>query len=1014
MIERSIKFFVRYPILAILCVIILFIAGIVAYRGLTTDLLPPFDFPVINVIVDYPGASPEETEILVAEPIERALSEILNIRRVRSISVTGLTRISAEFDWGTDVNFARQQVIGKVAEIRGKLPKEAGPPVLETMESSIAEILGFTVETNETIDDSRNFVQYKIVNRLRGIPGISKIILMGRHRIFRVTIDPLKLTEYKLTIQDIKTALKNQNLSDSGGWISRGYQEYPVSILGRVRDIEDLKHLFIDVRAGVPIYLKDVAAVSYTYKADEEERSIVTSDGKDAVAFFIQKHPQADTIKIANRVYQTLEEIKERLPQGVKIRNFYDQSQLVRESIRTLRFSILVGVFLAVFSLFFFLGHLRNTLTIALVVPLSVIGTFILMRFFKIGLNMMSLGGLAVGIGMLVDCAIVVVESIFRHARGEENLFMASRAGAREVFIPCMTGTFTTIAVFLPLLLLPGLTGKLFAPWSLIVCFSLLISLILAFTLIPTLSVKMLVIPRKIGKRGRFQDSLTTRYKQLLKFSLRHKGSIFIITALAFCLSLFLFAFMRKDFLPRFEEGSILVEYVMPPEVSLKKSNQMARRLERMLLELPEIEMVFRRTGHPVGTEQLEDINVGELVVKLVPFKERKRSTREIISELRSQTEEIPATIIFFTQPLTEKINESLEGISGFLGIKVYGNNLEMLEKIRAEIVEKMESIKGICDLRSRVSLELPQLCIKIDREKVSRFNLPVSEVIDTVKVAVKGEAVTTVRRNQREIDIFMHYEEDFGKDVDGLRELILYSLTGAQVPLKTVADISIKAGASRIERENLHRLAVIESDIKGESLGKVMSEIRKKLKGLSLPEAFSIEYSGRYKEQRDASFNLIMIMLFAFTLVFMILYLQFKKLTHSLLALLAIPLSMIGAFLALWITKQNLNASSAIGLVVLLGIVVNDAILLIDCINRLRKEGLVKEEAIVKAGQVRLRPIVMTTVTTLFGLLPLAIEFGPGTEILRPLAIAIMGGLIASTFFTLIVIPIIYNETSC
>lgn len=981
--------------------------GLAAVRSLRVDLFPPLNFPILNVITELPSYSSLEMERQVTVPLESAAGGVLGVTRLRSTSATGISMVSVEFAWGTDMLVARQLLMEALAAARAQMPSGA-EPVIENLSASLSEIEGYSLQGGEDPVALRDLALYGLKPRLQRIPGVYKVIVVGgKTQEFTVRPNPYLLVKYDLTLDDLKSALAANNILASPGVANARAQELVLHTNGQFADADEIAQTVVVVKAGVPVRIKDVARVNKGYGY---ERGDASERGAPAVLISVLKQPQFDTGAVADAVKKEIDAFAATLPAGDTVRNYYDQARLVRDSIGSVTESVWIGGVLVVLVLGLFLRDWRTTLIAALSIPLSVLAALVALGALGVGLNIMSLGGLAIGTGIIVDDAIVVLENIFRWRTTEElrrgrtpaEIVVAATA---EVIKPVVVSTAANIAIFAPMVYVAGFAGRLFAPVSLTVTFALLASLVVALTVIPLLAARWLSADGRGAAHEADDDALHRGYGRLLDAVLSRRGAVLAAGAVLIALTPFAFRRLDTEFLPALDEGALLLQTVMPAGTSLAESKRLNLKLEKWAQGLPGVETVVRRTGHAPGAEDTDNVNHSDVMLKLAPKGARKVPLETLVAALQERTNKLPSMVVNYLMPLADKINDALGGVPADVGVDLYGPDLDVLHENAERLVKSMESIRGLTDLRPPTDQPVPSLEIAIDKKEAGRLGVSEAAIHQTLSAYAAGVAATSIRQVQKEIAVTLRFAPP-GQDLDleAIGSLPLRTAGGSVVPLEQVAKISFGGIPSEIRHDHLARKLTVTANVKGRNAA--AADIAAAVKALGLPKGYDWDFSGKYKTEQGALSNLAGVLGLAVLVVAVILWLEFRSITGVLLILLTLPLAAIGAVVSLGAAHQTVNVSSMIGAVMLVGIVVRNGIILLDCAEGHRAAGLPVAEAVRKAALQRARPILMTATVTVLGLVPLAAGWGTGAELQRPLAVAVIGGLAASTLLTLLLLP--------
>jgi multidrug efflux pump subunit AcrB len=1049
-----------YLVIALLCV-----AGLYAVFQLPSSIYPEVEFPRIIIVAEGIQLEPRNMVTAVARPLEDAVSSLqgVQIARVTSRSVRGSSEVSVQFAPSTNMELALQLVQAKVGEVQPSLP--AGLEIdVQRLTPSIFPIVSYNV-TGAPPAVLRDLATYTIRPRLARLPGVAQVrVEGGEAREIEVIVAPERLAANHLTVGQIEDSIAQTSAVTSVGRVSRDYQQYNVLATGEALSLDDIRRIVVSTPSSAgrkpedggadraPIHIGDVADVRY---GAEDRTSIFTGNGVPAAIVSITRQIGGNTIEIAAQVDEVMRELQAQLPRGVRIEQVYNQATLVHDSIANVRDAILIGGLLAVVVLLVFLGHVRITLIAATTIPLTVIITFFFMRLFNQTFNLMSLGGIAVAIGLVIDDAVVVVENIERHLRRREfeNRRDAIYGSVGELMAAVIGSTLTTVVVFLPLVLLEGVVGQFFTALSFALTVAVLVSLVLSLTLIPLLADQFL--PREVGaglvpvhpaleaedvplqerddSRIEPEDEAGSmiepeeirhplvqkiqkvlgegerRYTLALDWAFAHRRVSIAATLVALALGVFVYTRLETGFLPAMDEGGFVLDYKLPPGTSLAETNKVVSQMEDILRATPEVAAYSRRTGSQLGFFAT-DQNEGDILVRLKD--NRSRDSEEVVDDVRGQIEgSLPAVHVEFVE-LLQDIIDDLAGSPRPVEIKLFGNDLNVLQRAAVELGARVEKIPGVVEAFNGVSEGSPELVARIDPVRAGRAGLTVQTISTQLNDELIGHRVTQVREGDRLVGIRVRLPDETRFDFAKISSVPITTPGGFTQPLSAFAQIKREAGQTELSRQDQRQMVAITTGLSGRGLGSVIGDVRKLLSQTRLPPGVTYELGGQYESQQTAFRGLLLVFGLALALVFIVLVIQFRSYTKPLVILFAAPVSLVGAMLALWATRTPLNISSFMGLIMLVGLVVKNGIILLDYTDKLRAERhMPLEAALREAGRVRLRPILMTTLCTIFGLLPLAIGLGAGAEMQRPLAIAVIGGLTLSTFVTLLIVPVISTQ---
>jgi CzcA family heavy metal efflux pump len=999
------RFATRHLKAILFVTLVLCAIGIWVSRTFPVSILPDVSFPRVVVVADVGDRPARMLEITVTRPIEQVLSTMPGVSRVRSTTERGGTEINVDFDWGTDIVAAQQMINSRIAEIRSQLPTETELTV-ERMNPTVFPILGLALKSN-TIPQSQlwSIANYDIRPRLTRVPGVARIQIQGgRAPEIAVNVNPERLAAFKLSLQDIDQALTQTNVVRAVGRLNRQFQQYEAMVSGETTTVDQLKQIVVTQRNGVPITLGEMATIG---PSEEDQTTVVTADGGEAVLLNIVRQPGANTVEVVDAVQKELAQIHHQLPPGAGITTYYNQATLVAEAIASVRDAVLLGGVLAVVVLLMFLGDLRTTLVTAVIIPVTVLITFLFMRLAGLTLNLMTLGALAVGIGLVIDDAIVVVENVFRHlAQGEERTATVQRA-AEEIAVPMISSTLTTVVVFLPLVLVSGVAGAFFTALAITLVIALMVSLLLALLASPSLCAAFLKVRPGQREHGRLFEQVVKGYEGLLTFFLRHRWLLPVSAIVLIALTLFFGTRLETGFMPDMDEGAFVLDFWTPPGTSLAESDRLLKQIDDIFHDTPEIESYSRRTGTEMGVATITEPNRGDYAVTLKP--NRKRSIDAIMDDLRDKIQTtVPGVDVDFHQVLQDLIGD-LAGAPAPVEVKLYGENQAVLNDTASRIKDKLGKIKGVVDAKSSAVEAGPDYVVHVDPTLAGRVGLTPDAVATQANSAMLGDVPTQILQGDRQVGVRVRYPFSARANPQQMALLPIHTPGGFNVPLGTLGTIDRVEGNTEINREDQRRMVSVSAQLSNRDLGSVRKDVVALMGSTSLPAGVTYALGGQFQSQSESFSNLMTVLALAVLLVFAVMVFQFGNLTTPLAVLLIMPLSLFGVTLALYITGTPLNVSSFMGAIMLVGIVVKNGILLLDQAQKAEEEGVDLHTAVIRAGEVRLRPILMTTLTAILGLVPLALGIGAGAEMQKPLAIAVIGGLSFSTLFTLLFAPMLY-----
>jgi cobalt-zinc-cadmium resistance protein CzcA len=1021
MIRRIVVFSIRNRFLLIGVVFLLALAGLAVFPTLPRGLLPRLDVPTLNVFVENPALSADEMETLVLRPLEGRLRGLLGAQAVRSTAQQGLVQVAVTFDWSTSLQDATQRVTAAVGQAQPDFPDGTHPPTIGNPSSSINQVLQYYLEAppGSAVDlrTLRTVADATVAPALLAIPGVLRVLNVGGEvRTYEVAADPRRLAAYGLSLADVARAVERANAPFSGTIVPEGSREVLVRPGGRLRGIEELRTIVVGERAGRAVLLPEVAEIR---EGSLLRRSIAMAEGREVVGGTLITQFGADTGPIIARAKQALVEIRPALPPGVRIRTYFDETELVDAAIGSLRDALLVGGLAVVAVIFLLLWDWVTTLLIAIVLPVVVCITFLAMRLFDVGVNVMSLGGIAVALGIMVDSAIVDAENIFRRLqkdRHRDDLETTVEA-TLEVRRPITYAMLIIVAAFVPIFFLPGIAGRIFGPFGFTVIAAMFVGYAISMTLTPALCYTFL--PRRVA-RGIRQSPLLTPLHRVFDPALERVVAhpwLALGAGLLLAVATFLIVpFIGSEFLPPWDEGLIMVKAQTPPGTGVAETARVAERVSQVIHRAPDVAQAFFWAGRPEASEEPEGANNSEITVTLAPFARRTHSVDAIKAWLRENVGEAPGTRVLLTSPMTERLEESLESGSaggGPLVVQIFGDDLAVLTDRLQRLAALVRSVPGVAEVREEQTVGLPQLEVRVDPVSAARFGLTRADVGEAVELAMGGRSVTSVFPGARqEIPIVLRVAEDYRNDPERIGELLLAAPNGGRVPLRQVASLVRSEGPHQIARENGQRRVQLGATLEGRDLGSVVEAIRGRAAALDLPRGYRLEFAGSYRSQQQVQNTVLLAFGLSLLFVFIVLHMAFDSGRQAALVMFSIPLALLGGFAALWITNTTLNVSSLIGILAHLGLSVQKAVILIEYANDRVAEGMGARAAAIEAGRVRMRPVLMTALAASLAVVPLVLGLGAGAELQRPLAIVLIGGLLTSTPLVLFLLPALYPWT--
>ncbi len=1010
-------FSVDRPVAVTMMILGVLLLGFVSLTGLSIDLMPELDLPIAVVSTPYTGASPAEIESMVTRPLEESLATTSDLESMTSYSSAGNSLILVQFGWDTNMSDATLEMREMVDMVRDFLPEDAGSPTVLQIDPNMMPIMQFGMTGDRDIEEIKALAEDEIVYRLERIEGVASVSLTGGlDREIRVVTDPGRLEHYGITMSQMIQAIGADNMNMSAGFVEKGSRDLIIDVEGRFTDPGQIGDVLVYGETGAGIPISTLARIEDGFR---EAESVGFVNGRESIALSVSKQSGANTVAVARAVNQEVERLSSVLPEDIRIETFFDTSEYIQVVINAVAGNLLLGGLLAALVLFLFLRDIRSTLIVALSMPISVVATFVLMYFSNLTLNIMTLGGLALGVGMMVDNSIVVLENIFRHNQLGDPRMVAAKAGATEVSAAITASTLTTVAVFFPIAFTGGMTSQIFNELALTVSFALLASLFVAVTATPMLASRLIRADayQRAGKGpiksflGWFHkgfERIVRVHGRFLRVALRNKKKMVALFVALFIGSLSLFPLVGQEFMPPTDEGQISMSVRLPRGTRLDETISMVEELEAFIQTIPEVEMISSLVGSSGGGFSLGGGGTERGDLYLLLSSERVRTTDEVVEEIRQYTTGIPGAEINVTAA------SSMEGGMGggsAIQLLIKGPEMAVLEDLSGRISQVVGSVPGTREVSSSIDERRPELRIVVDREKARSYGLNAATVAQSARMAVGGQTATRFRTETQEVDVRVLLEDSARDNVQKIGSVQIPSPMGMTVPLREVAAIENVDSLNTITRQDQVRMVTVSADIFGIDLNRATSSIEEQVAAqVSLPEGYVVEFSGMAEQMEETFADLTLVVILAAILVYMILAAQFESLLYPFIVMFTLPFTLVGVFAALLVTGKTLNIVSFIGIIMLVGIVVNNAIVLIDYANKLKERGMSSEEAILEASAARLRPIVMTALTTMLAMVPIAVGIGNGGEMISPMGVVIIGGLLFATLITLILIPVIYR----
>ena len=1025
MLNKIIRFSLRNRLLVMVTAVLLMVGGIYTSTHMEVDVFPDLNAPTVVVMTEVPGMAPEEVERLVSFPIETSVNGATNVRRVRSSSTTGFSIVWVEFDWGTDIYRARQVVSEKLAMVRDALPKGAGNPTLGPQSSILGELMIVALTADSTsLRDLRTLADWTIRPRLLATGGVAQVTVLGGDiKEYQILISPEKMTHYGVGLAEVYAAVQGMNQNTAGGIIYEYGNEYIIRGMLATNRVDQLGAAVVKTVGNMPVCLRDVAEVRIGSKMPR--MGVASHNGKQAVMMTVTKQPNTSTLELTEALDATLQSLGQTLPKDVQVStDIYRQSRFIESSIDNVKQALIEGGLFVVIVLFIFLMNVRTTLISLVTIPLALVTSVLALRWMGLTINTMSLGGMCIAIGSLVDDAIVDVENVFKRLRENRLLPEAQRRrikdvvfdASREVRMPILNSTLIIVASFVPLFFLSGMEGRMLVPLGIAFIVALGSSTVVALTLTPVLCTYLLAGRGKEDggkeqKESYVAVTLKRWYAKALAWALARWRWVLGATGVAVVLAVVVFSTLGRSFLPPFNEGSFTIGVSTLPGVSLDESDRIGRMAEQALLEIPEIQVVGRKTGRAELDEHALGVNNSEIEA---PYVLKDRSKDELIADVRHRMAEIPGVSVEVGSPITHRIDAMLSGTRANIAIKLFGTDLNRMFAVANQIKEAVEDVEGIADLTVEQQVERPQLKVVPRREMLAKYGITLPEFGEMVSALLAGEAVSQVYEGNQAFDLTLRVDEASRESASRIGALLV-DANGQKVPLGSIADVVSSAGPNTINRENVSRKVVVSANVAGRDLRGVVNDIQDAIEEqVKLPEGYHVEYGGQFESEQAASRTLFLTSILSIFVIFMLLYNQFHSLRESAVVLVNLPLSLVGGVLAIWMTHGMVSIPAIIGFISLFGIATRNGMLLIARYKDLRAEGVPLMESVMRGSADRLNPILMTALTSALALIPMVIGGDlPGNEIQSPMAKVILGGLFTSTLLNGFVIPIMYLITN-
>jgi CzcA family heavy metal efflux pump len=1029
--NRLIRWSIDNRLLVVAASVLLLLIGLDTARKMPIDVFPDLTAPTVTVLTEAHGLAPEEVETLVSFPIETAVNGATGVRRVRSSSGVGISIVWVEFDWGTDIYTARQVVNEKLQGVAPQLPADVPPPAMAPISSVMGEILFLSVSWDPKARaadeagraaqamDARSAADWVLRKRLLSVAGVSQVVpIGGAVKQYQVLVRPEALQAVGLSFEEVGKALRTTNHNASGGFFVEGGQEYLLRAVGRARTAEELGNTVVALRGGQPITVAQIAEVKVGPKIKRGEGS---ANGEPAVILAVMKQPDANTLELTRRLDEVLDEVQPTLPAGMKIdRHIFRQSDFIQAAIGNVSAALRDGAILVAIILLLFLMNVRATLISLAAIPLSLVVAVLALKGFGITLNTMTIGGLTIAIGALVDDAIIDVENVFRRLRENAHLAPEKQLPATEVIfhaskevrVSIVFATLIIILVFIPLFFLTGLEGRMLAPLGLAYIVAIAASLVVALTLTPALCAYLLPRARSLGAdEGKLLHWLKARYRPLLERALKRPKAVLVGAALAFLATLAVAPFLGRAFLPEFNEGTLTLNVVTLPGTSLEESDRLGRRVEQALLQFPQVVHTSRRTGRAELDEHAQDVNAAELDVGL-DLSKGELSKEELLEQLRKALAQVPGAVVTIGQPLSHRIDHMLSGTRANIALKLYGDDLDKLRALAEEVKKVAESVPGAVDVTIEQQVDIPEVEIRADREAVARYGLTTGEVAEAVERAFAGETVGHLLEGQRTVEVTVRLDDASRADLDAVGSTLIDTPAGGRVPLKMLASLVRETGPNTISRENVQRKMVVQANVAGRDLAAVVADLKTRIAAeVPLPEGYHVVYGGQFESAEEATRSIALLSMVVVVGIFLLLVVAFGSVRNALLTLVNLPLALVGGVVAVALTSGVVSVASLVGFITLFGIATRNGIMMVSHFEHLMvEEKRSVSEAVLQGSLERLAPILMTALSAGLALVPLVLASDEaGNEIQSPMGVVILGGLLSSTFLNMLVVPVLF-----
>jgi cobalt-zinc-cadmium resistance protein CzcA len=1014
MIQKLVQLSLKQRLFIVLATIILAVLGLFAFNNLSIDVFPDPSPPLVQIYTEGHGMAPEEIERFVSYPVESAMFGLPKVKNIRSFSTYAMSLVNVYFEDNTDIYWARQLVSQRLLEVQESLPEHAHSPTLGPIATGLGLVYLYYLEgEGYSTLELRTIQDWLIKYELKSVPEVSQVLSIGGDvKQFQILVTPHALLKYDLTIAELSDRIKENNQNVGASFITKGQEEYIVRSVGLAQSIEDLENIVVAQALGTPVYLKDVATVKIL-PAIKRGTALANGEGEKVVGMILKLFG-SNTARVIQNLEERIQEINKSLPEGVEIVPFYNQASLVKKCFSTVQTNLIIGILLVILVLFLFMGDFPSAMITVFSLPFSILFSFIIMERIDLAADLISFGGFAIGIGLIADAAIIFMENAHRHIQmPHESKTHAIISAGEEVGRPLFFAIVIIVLVFLPIFTLTGVEGIMFRPMGFTISFALAGSLIFALVSAPALS--YIFLKRKKGpvKQSFLMKNITKAFMPFFHRCERHKKTVFLVTFFVFIAGVAMIPFTGREYIPYLEEGTLHLRATMDPNISLQEVISMATKIEKTIKDVPEVTGVLTRIGRGEVGSHAHFINDAEILIKHNPIQKWKsfRNKDELIHEIEHRLEEYPGLNLNMTQPIQHNLDELITGVKAQLAIKIYGEDFDTLKETAVQVKDVIALIEGAADVQVEQFTGQNYIQIFLQRDKIARYGVNIQDVQETIEAAVGGIILGQIYEEQKRFDIFLRFETAFRGDIEQIGNLLVSLPEGGQVPLKQLASIEETVGPRVINRESNKRFINIQCNIRGRDIGRFVDEAQRKIdESVTLPPEHMIKWGGQFELQQRANRRFAIIMPITLALVALLLFTIFYSFQEVLIILINIPLALTGGILVLKLSGLYLSVPASIGFIAIFGIALEDGLVLLSSFHHNLKRGLDLKEAVIQGVSVKLRPVLMTSFTTIFGVLPLLLAKGPGAEIQRPLATVVVGGLITSTLVTLIVLPLVFQ----